>query len=79
MPARKQPTLDRNHRRALQHLARVPEGTTEMVMLVHGFPGELLVELVTAGLATVTVQDDGERSVNTTWLRITAAGRKALG
>jgi hypothetical protein len=78
MPARK-PALDRTKRRALQHLARAaPEGTTEMVMLMHGFPGELLVELVTAGLATATVHANGDRSADATWLRITEAGRNAL-
>jgi hypothetical protein len=46
-----------------------------MLLLTHGFTGELLVELVNAGLATVTVDVEGERAVHATWLQITDAGR----
>lgn len=56
-------------------LAGRPDGTTERVLLTHGFTGELLVELVNAGLATVTVDVEGERAVDATWLRINDAGR----
>jgi hypothetical protein len=73
---RRQPTP--TPRRALELLAGCgPEGCAEAVMRAHGFAVEQLVELVRAGLATVTAQRvraGGERVV----LRITDAGWKPL-
>jgi hypothetical protein len=76
---RRQPTP--TPRRALELLAGCgPEGCAEAVMRAHGFAVEQLVELVRAGLATVTAQRvraGGERVVVAT-LRITDAGWKPL-
>jgi hypothetical protein len=49
-------------------------------MLAHGFAVEQLVELVRAGLATVTPQrvKAGRERLEVATLRITEAGRKAL-
>ena len=48
------PTADR--RRALELLAASRDGYTEALMLAHGFTVELMVELVNAGLASVTTE-----------------------
>jgi hypothetical protein len=60
-----------------QLLALHPDA--EAVMLVHGFKGELLADLVGAGLATVDPHDVASgRAVEMTWFRITDKGRRAL-
>jgi hypothetical protein len=66
----------RNHFRALTLLARSEEGTTEAMMLAHGFPIRLISELVDAGLATSERTQEGKRSV--VRLRITDAGWRML-
>jgi hypothetical protein len=50
-------------------------------MLAHGFTTEQLVELVRAGLASASVERGvaGSRKMEVATLRITEAGRKALG
>lgn len=50
-------------------------------MLAHGFALDLLVELVTAGLATTHVERmvAGKRAIEVTRVKITGAGRRALG
>jgi len=66
MPSRAQ--RERNdRRRALRQLAVAPEGMTEALMLAHGFPVPLLVDLCFAGLAIATPErwspaDDPSRS-----------------
>jgi hypothetical protein len=66
-------------RRALQLLASIPFGTTEAVMLTHGFTRRTLADLVHAGFATaerVTDKVDGKAIAGR--VRITAVGRGAL-
>jgi hypothetical protein len=79
MPNRK-PGLSADRRRALQVLAGFPDGTTEAVMLAHGFTVALLAELVREGLATA--HEDrvraGGRMMRVTRVKITEAGRQAL-
>jgi hypothetical protein len=50
-------------------------------MLAHGFTIPQMVELVRAGLATATAERvvAGARKMEVATLRITAAGRRALG
>ena len=43
--------LTNEHLRALLLLARSPNGCTEAMLMAHGFPIEMLEELVTTGLA----------------------------
>jgi hypothetical protein len=58
-------------------------GCTEAIMLAHGFESAMLSKLVFDGLAKVEAHDmkvAGRRvKVKVTWLRITEAGRKAIG
>lgn len=60
--------LREEQRRALQLLASIPFGTSETIMLAHGFTRKTLAGLVRTGLATA------ERKT----VRITAAGWRAL-
>jgi hypothetical protein len=69
-----------DQREALQMLARSPNGSTESIMLAHGFGIGTLHDLVRNGLATAerrTVRA-GRRLIVVTWLTITDAGRRAL-
>jgi hypothetical protein len=77
--ARRLPKPDR--RRALELLASCRDGCTEAIMLAHGFTIEQLVDLVRAGLATATAERvvAGSRKMEAATLRITEAGRRALG
>jgi hypothetical protein len=65
-------------RRALELLAASRDGCTEAIMLAHGFTLEQMVELVNAGLATVTAQHivAGRNKHEVATLRITEAGRR---
>jgi hypothetical protein len=65
---------------ALELLAACPDGCTEARMLANGFTAELLVELVTAGLASAQAERvvAGGRTVEVARVRITEAGRQAL-
>jgi hypothetical protein len=69
-------------RRALRILAdAVPHGiTVPMLMMVHGFPADLLAGLMLDGLATKSPGSPGADSleIEATILRITDAGREAL-
>jgi hypothetical protein len=69
-----------DQRRALKLLAVSRNGCTEAVMLAHGFPVPLLVELVRSGLASATPERAvaGKRAMQITVVRITEAGRRAL-
>jgi len=67
-------------RRALELLAPCRNGSTETMMLAHGFSIDMMVELINSGLATVQTERfvaadyQGERAR----MRITQAGRRAL-
>jgi hypothetical protein len=76
--ARRRFKLDQ--RRALKLLAVSRNGCTEAVMLAHGFPVPLLVELVRSGLASAAPERvvAGKRAMQITVVRITEAGRQAL-
>ena len=76
--ARRRFKLDQ--RRALKLLAVSRNGCTEAVMLAHGFPVPLLVELVRSGLASAAPERvvAGKRAMQITRVRITDAGRRAL-
>jgi hypothetical protein len=66
--------------RALESLAASPDGCTAAILLAHGFKSDRLVELINAGLASVTtarvIADD--RAMEVTRVRITDAGTQAL-
>jgi hypothetical protein len=70
------PKLTDEQRRALQLLARSPNGCTEALMMARG----LLSALVLNGLAVAVDHSTmaGRRRMKVTWLRITNAGRKAI-
>ena len=76
---RRDPKPDR--RRALELLASCRDGCTEAIMLAHGFTVDQLVELVRGGLATAHAERmvAGGRSMEIARVRITEAGRRALG
>jgi hypothetical protein len=68
-------------RRALELLATSRDGCTEAIMLAHGFTVEQMVEIVRAGLATAKAERvvAGRLPMEVTRVRITEAGRRALG
>jgi hypothetical protein len=70
-----------DQRRALTVLARSPAGCTEAIMLAHGFTAALLNDLIRAGLASAHADRmmAGKRRIDIVRLKITDAGRKALG
>jgi hypothetical protein len=62
-------------------LAGSPAGSTESLMMAHGFGIETLNDLVRDGHATIetrTVRGDRKRMVRVNWMTITDAGRRAL-
>ena len=75
---RRGPKPDR--RRALELLAASPDGYTEALMLAHGFPVPLLVDLCIAGLAIATPERmvAGGRPVEVVRMKITEEGRQAI-
>jgi hypothetical protein len=80
-PGRRSSKPSRTEHRALRLLAGSRDGCTEAVMLAHGFTVETMVALIQAGLARATTERvvapgyKGERA----WVKITEAGRRALG
>jgi hypothetical protein len=74
------PTSRARRRRALELLASYPEGCTEALMLAHGLPAKILVELIETGDAIATNKHivDGDRTLQVTRLKITTVGRTAL-
>ena len=66
-------------RRALEMLADLPEGSTEALLLAHGFTSAV-AGLVDTALATSTTEPilAGGRPVEVTRIRITYRGRAAL-
>jgi hypothetical protein len=77
-PARRLPKPDR--RRALELLAASPDGLPEAIMLANGFTTPQMVELVRAGLASVSAERvvAGRTTVEIARVKITEAGRRAL-
>jgi hypothetical protein len=75
---RRGPKPDR--RRAIELLARSPDGMTEAMLLAHGFTVDMLADLIRAGLATAKTERivAGGRPIEVTRVRITDAGRQAL-
>jgi hypothetical protein len=57
-----------------------PNGCTEALMMAHGFDVAMLAKLVIDGLAVAVDHSTmaGRRRMKVTWLRIAAAGRKAI-
>jgi hypothetical protein len=72
------PNTDRH--RALALLAGSADGCTASIMLAHGFPGALLVELVRTGLATALRERmvASGRTMEVIRMRISEAGWQAL-
>jgi len=68
-------------RRALELLASCPDGCSEAILRAHGFTTDFLVDLIRAGLATAQTERAvvGRHSMQVTRMRITDAGRRALG
>jgi hypothetical protein len=76
----KEKPISAGQRRALTLLAwSGRDGMTE-ALLVHGHevPVEVLVELINAGLASVTVEKLGRPRIEVARLTITAGGREAI-
>jgi hypothetical protein len=72
--------LSVDQRRALTLLAGSSHGCTEAILLAHGFTIEMLVVLVSDGLATATseIVHAGRRPIEIVRVGITDAGRQAL-
>jgi hypothetical protein len=66
------------HLRALSILVGSPYGCTEATIIAQGFTIGSVVELIKAGLATVTTERmiAGRKPVNVTRVRITKAGQQ---
>jgi hypothetical protein len=71
--------LTNEHLRALLLLARSPNGCTEAMLMAHGFPIEMLEELVTTGLAKASPDEMriARKRRKVICFQITEAGRKA--
>jgi DNA-binding PadR family transcriptional regulator len=69
-----------DQREALRMLAGSPNGSTESIMLAHGFAIGMLRDLARNGLATAETRTvrAGRRLIKVTWMTITDAGRRAL-
>jgi len=74
------PRRSAERRRAAELLAASPDGCTAAILLAHRFKADRLVELINAGLASVTTERRvaGDRRVEITRVRITDARRQAL-
>ena len=70
-----------NQREALRMLAGSPNGSTESILLTHGFAIGTLQDLVPSGLATAERRSvpAGQRMIKVKWMEVTEAGRLALG
>ena len=81
MPTSRPKCLRDDYRRALTVMATSPDGCTDAIMLAHGFKLEVVVELCRGGLARTTTDRicTGGRMRDVTRVRITEAGRHALG
>lgn len=69
-----------DERRLLELLAGSADGTTDTLLVAHGFPFDLMARLVRERLATATPELTfaAGTPVEVTRLRITDAGRRAL-
>jgi hypothetical protein len=67
-------------RRLLEMLAGNADGTTDALLTAHGFKLDVLIRIVSAGLATAMPDRvfAGGKPVEVTRVRITDAGRRAL-
>ena len=75
------PRLTAEQRQALELLASDPQGATEeLLVLAHGFDGDMIAGLVHSGLATAQRENmkAGGRAIEVVRIRITGAGRDAL-
>jgi hypothetical protein len=65
--------------RALLFLAQHPKGCTEAVLMAHGFPSQMLEELVSTALAKVSPEEMkiARKRRKVLCFQITDAGRKA--
>jgi hypothetical protein len=73
--------LTAEQREVLELLASDPHGATEELLVVaHGFDGDMIAGLVRSGLATPKreIMKAGGKTVEVVRVRITAAGRDAL-
>jgi hypothetical protein len=72
--------LSKERRRALQLLARSPNGSAKALMPAHGFQLVMLDKLVLDGLAKAEERATmaGSQRMKVAWLQVTAAGRKAI-
>jgi hypothetical protein len=71
-------SLTDTQRAALQMLAASHRGYCLSTLMARGFAFEMLQDLVHAGLATVQRDAAGAGTTKIAYLRITAAGRKAI-
>jgi hypothetical protein len=69
-----------DERRLLELLAASADGTTDALLVAHGFDFDLIARLVREGLATATPDRTfaAGKPVEVTRVRITDAGRRAL-
>ena len=70
-----------DEREALRLLAGSPHGCSKSIMLAHGCAIGVLRDLVRDGLASEERRSTiaARRAMVVTWLRITDAGRRAIG
>jgi hypothetical protein len=74
--------LSPTRRRALELLAGRPSGVTKKLLVVaHGFEGDMIAGLVRTGLATAERETTsvGGKTTEVVRIRITDAGRRVLG
>jgi|HubBroStandDraft_6_1064221.scaffolds.fasta_scaffold6207444_1 hypothetical protein len=69
-----------DERRLLEMLAESTDGTTDALRTAYGFKLDVLISIVSAGLATAMAERvyAGGKPVEVTRVRITDAGRRAL-
>ena len=69
-----------DERRLLEMLAGSADGTTDTLLVAHGFDFDLMARLVRERLATATPERvfASDKPVEVTRVRITDAGRRAL-
>ena len=72
--------LGKDEREALWLLAESANGCTQSILMAHGLAIEMLRDLVRKGLATADQRSmrAGLRTIEVTWLTITAEGRRVL-
>jgi hypothetical protein len=76
-PPRRTPDV---RRRALKIIAAHPGGCAEAILAAQNIPADVLIELVSSGLAVARNQliDDDDGAVEVTLVWITAAGERVL-